>query len=280
MTSVRAPGSVAELEQKKKLKESHGDAKQTLTRTPKKNKAAWNIVWCHEHCYKADMGAIALRLREAATKFGVSLICFKKSHNYVDWLTTRCSLPHLLIVNWREAKPSLQGIMEHEISTPPSAIVVLADTYTVSRRALSWAETYKEVSISVVQENALNSLDDLIARQSLLASQSGQSEKTHQNQPPVVLKTAKPSSPQALENSSPLMPGMILSTSIVPAANRAGPFAQSKNSTPPTTLSLEETTTPPPSRLLTFLMEAVQNQHVAAKIQSDLLQSMPETYED
>jgi len=276
MTSVRAPGLVADFALKEDFEESHGDVRLTSFKKSRKSKASWHIVWCHEHCHKAETAAVRDKLREAAANVGASLIFFKKSEKYMTWLMTRCSQPHLLIANWREAKPSFQGIVDHGISKPPSAIVVIADKHSTFRRAFSWAETCKEVCISVFQETALDGLNALLATHSEKIDQQ-------QQQPHVVLKTATPASPQAPQNMLPFLPGVLPSTNVLTAATQAGSsLSQSECSVPSTTLKLEEAipAKPTPSKLLAFLMEAVQNQQIAAMIQSDLIQSVPETYED
>lgn len=273
MALMCAPENVADVAVKQDLKESHGDVKLTSSKKSRKHRASWHLVWCHEHCHKAETAAVKDKLREAAANHGASMIFFKKSEKYMTWLTTQCSQPHVLIANWREAKPSFQGIVEHEISKAPSAIVVLADQHSIFRRALSWANTCKEVSVSVFQVSALDGLDALLA---------SHREKTDQQQPQVVLKTASPASPQAPEKMLPFLPGALPPTQVLIAANQAGSSLSQSECSPLPTLKLEEAIPAkvPPSKLLAFLMEAVQNQHVAARIQSDLIQSMPETYED
>lgn len=276
MTSVRAPGLVADFALKEDFEESHRDVRLTSFKKSRKSKASWHIVWCHEHCHKAETAAVRDKLREAAANVGASLIFFKKSEKYMTWLMTRCSQPHLLIANWREAKPSFQGIVDHGISKSPSAIVVIADKHNTFRRAFSWAETCKEVCIKVFQETALDGLDALLATHSEKIDQQ-------QQQPHVVLKTATPASPPAPQNMLPFLPGVLLSTNVLTAANQAGSsLLQSECSVPLTTLKLEEAipAKSTPSKLLAFLMEAVQNQDMAARILSDLIHCMPETYED
>eukprot|EP00930_Biecheleria_cincta_P105466 TRINITY_DN9818_c0_g1_i4.p1 TRINITY_DN9818_c0_g1~~TRINITY_DN9818_c0_g1_i4.p1 ORF type:complete len:274 (-),score=46.03 TRINITY_DN9818_c0_g1_i4:287-1108(-) len=231
---------------------------RTTSSKSKKKTTPWHIVWCHEHCHKAEQAEVRDKLQEAATSVGADLVVFKKSEKYKTWLTTQCCNPHMLITNWREAKPSLNAIEEHEIKTP-SAIAVLVDKDDIFQRALSWARTCKGVYVSVFQESALDNL------RALLASES---KKIDQKQPLVVRKTATQASPQEPDKKLLSMPGPSVS--------------QLKCRAPATTLKLEEVISAKPQspRLVTVLMQALQDPRVAAKIHSDLLRSMPEVYED
>jgi len=65
-------------------------------------------------------------------------MCMKKSSKFATWLSEREASPYVLIATWREVKPCMVAIMEHEQAHHPSLIIVLCDSPRQFSRASAW----------------------------------------------------------------------------------------------------------------------------------------------
>eukprot|EP00930_Biecheleria_cincta_P003623 TRINITY_DN104555_c0_g1_i1.p1 TRINITY_DN104555_c0_g1~~TRINITY_DN104555_c0_g1_i1.p1 ORF type:complete len:308 (-),score=65.78 TRINITY_DN104555_c0_g1_i1:288-1211(-) len=261
-------------------------------------KALWNVVWCHEHCHKASNAALAQALQEAVKDVGAACVCCKKANGYMSWLEDQRSRPHVLITNWREVKPTVQGLAEAGSCCRPLGIIVLAESDVVHRRASQWTETLSDIRIPVLLETAIEPL------KALLASFNKEVFHEETQMPQAPLWNVQPLPEKSQAGGIPLTKSPPLSLPL--SKNGAQQMQKTfKDSLPISTVnpsSMEKLTDPDetekstsacarpavpqhhlgihPGSLLAFLTEAVKNQHTAGRIQQDLLQNMPEVYED
>lgn len=257
-------------------------AKKARTQKP-----SWNVVWCHEHCHKGKMHEMSLAMQGAAKEIRAAMVSLKKADRYMKWLETQHSRPHVLITNWREVKPTVQGMADASSCAPPLCIVVLAESAIVLHRASEWAKSFSHVRIEVLLETALEPL------KALLASYSEDAQ----------FPQAPPQVAQLLPETCPALCAPLVTSPPVKKhlAKNGLKQMRSKDTLPlsivkPPCMDMltdpeaKEDIVPAFARpvapqhhagsLLAFLTEAVKHQHTAGRIQQDLLMNMPEVYED
>lgn len=118
------------------------------------NRKDMHLVWCFEHCHKAESEGQRNRMRGLALDAGASLLLFKKAKQFSAWKqetfdgapcgtwTPRAAglrplpLPYVLLASWREAKQCLQASTKEN---RPVLMVVCCDTARGFGHALEWA---------------------------------------------------------------------------------------------------------------------------------------------
>lgn len=266
-----------------------------------KMQAAWDIAWCHENCHRQAMSKSEMSgmLLQTCRDIRASLVHWKKATLYLTWQSQR-QRPHLLITCWREVKLIVQGLEEQETSCSslearPVRILVLAESEIVLNRASDWAKRRTNFDITVLLDSAQGLLRDLLVS----CSEKMFEEPLHQalkNQSYVVPYTQeKTSAPSQIDSSTPgisYYQSPFLSLSLVkpkcmdgltdPDAAPVESWDTSSSSLGFSTYLQKMIPNPhgPATNLSACLMTAVQDGSTALQIQNNLLQSLPEVYED
>jgi hypothetical protein len=144
----------------------------------------WKLVWCQERCHKPDMTLMYTVLAKAARKAGGVLVCHRKAAKYIGWRATNVE-PHILLTDWREVKPSMQGLNEltgagH--SKFPVFIYVLETKTQTFHRVAAWAKSFRERDVAVLSELASHhqfaeSCAEKLRNQSALSTMNYQEER-------------------------------------------------------------------------------------------------------
>eukprot|EP00931_Biecheleriopsis_adriatica_P080801 TRINITY_DN54155_c0_g1_i1.p1 TRINITY_DN54155_c0_g1~~TRINITY_DN54155_c0_g1_i1.p1 ORF type:complete len:220 (-),score=46.93 TRINITY_DN54155_c0_g1_i1:38-697(-) len=101
---------------------------------PTKKSSSWSLVLCFERCYKEEFAERKESLNTYARgKQGV-LVCFRNAGNFQKWAYNNTK-PYVLVVGWREVKPSLPAIQFRW----PEAFFIVAEQDTSFDRAKPWA---------------------------------------------------------------------------------------------------------------------------------------------
>mmetsp|Transcript_90641 Transcript_90641/g.255548 ORF Transcript_90641/g.255548 Transcript_90641/m.255548 type:complete len:295 (-) Transcript_90641:55-939(-) len=105
----------------------------------------WCLIWCHERCHKLDRASVREELWRMASAAGGRLCCMKKGQKYADWAKSSGlaqGTPHVLLTDWREAKPCLEKMacMAGAFAMP-SAILLLNEDPKHEPRIRDWAES-------------------------------------------------------------------------------------------------------------------------------------------
>jgi len=114
-----------------------------------KEASLWNLLLCHERGFKEEFKGQRASLGTWARTNQGKFICHRKSASFMEWANSNTQ-PYVLIIAWREAKPSIEAIMRY----PPMGTFVLAEPGSSAQRAKSWAA---ENGFTI-----LTSLDDVI----------------------------------------------------------------------------------------------------------------------
>jgi len=101
----------------------------------------WSVVWCHERCRKDDHDPQRQSFAVAAQNNGASFVCRKKASTFASWIAEGKQPPYVLITDWREVKPCLAAIAQHDNTNRPLLTIVLCETGVLFGRASAWAET-------------------------------------------------------------------------------------------------------------------------------------------
>lgn len=113
----------------------------------------WQLVWCHERCYKTECDEKRQALSNTAQCTGGELVCFKKSKKFEEWLEGNQGTPYILLADWREVKPCLQVAVEQLPCNRPVYTLVLAEVPSQHERAVAWAQSLPRfVPLQVRQE--------------------------------------------------------------------------------------------------------------------------------
>lgn len=75
-------------------------------------RASWLMIWCHERCYKPERSELRAHLTDVAMSLNAGILCMKKAVKYETWMKRSNSRTHVLITDWREAKPCLQAMQD------------------------------------------------------------------------------------------------------------------------------------------------------------------------
>lgn len=108
-----------------------------------------HLLWCHERCYKADKECDRDVLNEAAHRAGMKSIALKKSTNYARWCENHGSTPHILVTNWREAKPCVLAMQAGPNASWPSVMIVLCETPRDVQRVSRWQAEQRDGPLRV-----------------------------------------------------------------------------------------------------------------------------------
>jgi len=103
---------------------------------------AWQVIWCHERCYKPECKKPRCELASIVRQAGGSLLCMKKSQQFTMWLATKQKPAYFLVADWRETKPCIDALEEADATHWPFRVIVLCDTPKQFKKASHWAECY------------------------------------------------------------------------------------------------------------------------------------------
>ena len=121
------------------------------------------LVWCFEHCLKAEHEKERRNLADLANAFGFEFVLEKKCMGFLSWLEGRTGSV-LLIAEWREAKPIMEELGKRHIACNLSMCVV-ARTDKMYGRACAWADKQcGSTEISVSLGFSLLKVEQLVAR--------------------------------------------------------------------------------------------------------------------
>eukprot|EP00931_Biecheleriopsis_adriatica_P005241 TRINITY_DN106774_c0_g1_i1.p1 TRINITY_DN106774_c0_g1~~TRINITY_DN106774_c0_g1_i1.p1 ORF type:complete len:203 (-),score=32.24 TRINITY_DN106774_c0_g1_i1:99-707(-) len=130
----------------------------------------WSLVLCFERCFKEEYAQTMelLKKRYCRKKSG-QLLCFKSVDNLQKWMCTN-TMPYVLVVGWREAKPLSSVVM----CWRPESLFVLAEKDVSTERAATWAAQNSAMLISSLNQlpGKVNSLSDTKARPGMQCSQN------------------------------------------------------------------------------------------------------------
>jgi len=113
---------------------------------PKRLPDRWQVVWCHEHCYKPPCAEWRNALAEASQEAGATLRCMKKAFQFVDWSAVHGNVPSVLLTDWREVKQCMEYVLQRCPQNKPMLTVVLCGNSKQYYRASSWAKGLAESS--------------------------------------------------------------------------------------------------------------------------------------
>mmetsp|Transcript_123564 Transcript_123564/g.395247 ORF Transcript_123564/g.395247 Transcript_123564/m.395247 type:complete len:251 (+) Transcript_123564:130-882(+) len=101
----------------------------------------WAVAWCFERCYKSDNDEYRSLLADAVRGGRGQLKCLKKARHFAHWMEQQeaRACPYALLVDWREAKPCCDALVEMKVGHKPSLIVVTCDSAIQAARAQAWA---------------------------------------------------------------------------------------------------------------------------------------------
>lgn len=102
-------------------------------------RASWLMIWCHERCYKPERSELRAHLTDVAMSLNAGILCMKKAVKYETWMKRSNSRTHVLITDWREAKPCLQAMQDGGQREWPETMIILCDLPKSHENAVSWA---------------------------------------------------------------------------------------------------------------------------------------------
>jgi len=103
-------------------------------------RASWLLIWCHERCYKPERSALRAHLTEVAMSLSAGILCVKKAVKYEAWMKRTNNKFHVLITDWREAKPCVHAVEESQQEDSwPEMIIILCDLPKSHENAVQWA---------------------------------------------------------------------------------------------------------------------------------------------
>ena len=209
---------------------------------------AFFLAWCYERCNKADQAQTLAELQAIAGSFGMTLVLHKKSKGFLHWLEgTRGNV--LVLADWREAKPILDGHSRLEEDGQLAELrglqmCVLAQSDKMYRRASEWAVLIRQgggMEIGVLHGYSREGVEAFIM--------------------------------QSLEAGSPTNVWEGCGGSPSPTSHIRDGAASSSH-------SLEATGSTAPRLSLATLMEALQNPEEASRLEEMIQGSMWQTYEE
>eukprot|EP00931_Biecheleriopsis_adriatica_P066216 TRINITY_DN40614_c0_g1_i1.p1 TRINITY_DN40614_c0_g1~~TRINITY_DN40614_c0_g1_i1.p1 ORF type:complete len:299 (-),score=83.57 TRINITY_DN40614_c0_g1_i1:159-1055(-) len=122
----------------------------------------WQLIWCHENCYKPASVDTRKMLMDTVSEAGGAISCYKKAARFLEWWSCRCKTPCILLSDWREVKPCLDGMKlsaEDGITSKlPLAICVFTQSPQVYQRASDWAKTLTDTQVTILGELTADSL--------------------------------------------------------------------------------------------------------------------------
>eukprot|EP00931_Biecheleriopsis_adriatica_P071079 TRINITY_DN44933_c0_g1_i1.p1 TRINITY_DN44933_c0_g1~~TRINITY_DN44933_c0_g1_i1.p1 ORF type:complete len:276 (+),score=64.25 TRINITY_DN44933_c0_g1_i1:83-910(+) len=114
----------------------------------------WFLVWCHEGCHKEGAMEMGKMLKDVITEAGGVLIRLKKASKFLDWWTYNADRPLVLLTDWREAKPCVEGMHlsgRHVNANCPLGICIFTKMPQVFKRASAWAAS-APIAITVLAD--------------------------------------------------------------------------------------------------------------------------------
>eukprot|EP00435_Cladocopium_sp_Y103_P010583 s2319_g2.t1 len=102
-------------------------------------RASWLMIWCHERCYKPERSELRAHLTDVAMSLNAGILCMKKAVKYETWMKRSNNRTHVLITDWREAKPCLNAMEESRPREWPETMIILCDLPKSHENAISWA---------------------------------------------------------------------------------------------------------------------------------------------
>ena len=129
-----------------------------------------------ERCHKTDQSETWIQLETVVESFGLSLQRYKKSSGLLNWLE-EAQGKVLLLADWREAKPLVEGLDRLEAQGRQDIEVrlcIVATSKAIHRRASQWAETIRQdggMEIVVLDGFSCEGIEDFIT-QSVAKTQS------------------------------------------------------------------------------------------------------------
>eukprot|EP00930_Biecheleria_cincta_P095192 TRINITY_DN8719_c0_g1_i4.p1 TRINITY_DN8719_c0_g1~~TRINITY_DN8719_c0_g1_i4.p1 ORF type:complete len:265 (-),score=50.32 TRINITY_DN8719_c0_g1_i4:281-1015(-) len=227
----------------------------------------WYAVWCHEHAYKEEMLDTNKMLSAAVRHAGGTLVRKRNPKMFHEWWlnTEGSTAPYMLIMQWRETKPCFD-FLKNELSQGhfhkmPQSIYVVAETAKSFRSASSWASCEHRWDITVAPEMTADKLKAWLSA-SLFNGVGGVSQ--HGPDPQACYDAASLNQEPlqgsdkrvCLEPTSPPVPALKIDT------------RSAKSQFPSGNLVVAD------------LVEALQNPRLASRLESLLLENMPENYTD
>mmetsp|Transcript_18791 Transcript_18791/g.43846 ORF Transcript_18791/g.43846 Transcript_18791/m.43846 type:complete len:208 (+) Transcript_18791:63-686(+) len=124
------------------------------------------LVWCFERCFKDEQLNRQKHLSKTAEAFGYNFVCYRKAKGALVSLEASVTdVEVVLLADWREVKPLVEGISSMEKQKPGSArkirLGVLAASKRILRRAQEWASTHQLDGMKVsVLTDAFEDVED------------------------------------------------------------------------------------------------------------------------
>ena len=97
-----------------------------------------SLVWCFEHCHKAEHRQTRAELADIAGLFGFDFVCHKKCTGFMSWLKGSTGSV-LIVAEWREAKPIMEELDKRN-DIRNFRMCVVARAQKMYNRACAWAE--------------------------------------------------------------------------------------------------------------------------------------------
>eukprot|EP00931_Biecheleriopsis_adriatica_P007801 TRINITY_DN109056_c0_g1_i1.p1 TRINITY_DN109056_c0_g1~~TRINITY_DN109056_c0_g1_i1.p1 ORF type:complete len:269 (-),score=56.14 TRINITY_DN109056_c0_g1_i1:41-847(-) len=119
----------------------------------------WYLVFLHERSFKEEFQEKRRLLAAIVREKQGKLTCFKNAASFEEWVQSSTT-PYVLIVGWREAKPSAHTIAQR----PPLTTFVLAEQERSRSRAKAWAAQNGAISFSSLDSIA-DSLSEAVDSQ-------------------------------------------------------------------------------------------------------------------
>eukprot|EP00931_Biecheleriopsis_adriatica_P099261 TRINITY_DN7365_c0_g2_i1.p1 TRINITY_DN7365_c0_g2~~TRINITY_DN7365_c0_g2_i1.p1 ORF type:complete len:282 (-),score=19.47 TRINITY_DN7365_c0_g2_i1:218-1000(-) len=151
-----APGAVRTIQRQ---------AVKRMVSLSKSQSRHWYLVWCHERCHKPDAAKLRDMLLKVAAEGGGSIVLHKKSNKLLEWLARHGESRYVLLSDWREAKPCLEGLgcSEGVVKGQPLAFCVYCESMKTYERALEWAQGIPRGMVQVFGELSGASLKEFLA---------------------------------------------------------------------------------------------------------------------
>ena len=152
-----------------------------------------SLVWCFEHCHKAEHRHTRAELADLASQYGFDFLCHKKCMGFMSWLRGSTGSV-LLVAEWREAKPIMEEL-DNWNDIPDFHMCVVARAKKMYDRACAWAERQSRSKRIVVSLGfSREMVEELIpAPPQATRSLSGESNDDHA---PVWFWPVQPSFPE------------------------------------------------------------------------------------
>ncbi|OLP79100.1 hypothetical protein AK812_SmicGene40657 [Symbiodinium microadriaticum] len=107
-------------------------------------------------CYKPERLGLRANLTDVAMKLSAGILCMKKAVKYEAWMKRTNNKFHVLITDWREAKPCIHAVGESQQEDSwPEMVIILCDLPKSHENAVQWAgrQTTIKTPIRVVFED-------------------------------------------------------------------------------------------------------------------------------